>query len=1035
MAAEGAFRMAAWLHRIGFLLPLLLITVLPARAALDRWAIISAGNGKEMALSDLVTAELSRAPGLVLVERDALQQVTDEQLLTKAISAGGVTSRLQLGEMLNADALLVLWMGGNGDTRTLTVMVIHCPTGTRLRIEQFPWKPDNTPALSSHLRDLVGDVRRQYADGIKKIIGVPNFISRSFSRDYDPLQESYSLLLQQVLMLEPGVAVIDTGEAQAIGRELALGGTGRIERILPLMVQGEFRVETAGGTPSIALSVKLTDKTGIVATADSGPLTLAKAPEWLTTTLPAKVWAGEANATPLSRSAQAQLLEDRAEVFARLGCLDQSIPLRESALLLYPDTPKARPALVDEYFRLYYDILNPGRPESYLCYVQTANTAAGTGETPDLDRTVTEMVAGYLRALDHAEYIFLRRQTGPTAIASSMDTLCSFTYHLQGIRRDAGLQTIQHPVAMQQLARADRARQRFLLEIIPVIMTYPETDSTVLLKEYDANILKLYHNISLLTFSAISHGGTSREDLPFIRTVAEVMPTGYYPFWVLEYTTNRGYYASNFTEADYWAFLNELIGSTNALVSCSAKLTLLKKHFQQIKGNKDQLLALQDEIEKLGTDLKVIPATYRAIHDHSVLVDSLRMEVAKALEQLNALPPSQPAPDMKKNICAVQFDKIVLSDGKPSASPTPFHGMQLIPSQKFDIVWYMNGQLYFHRTAGMLEPIQWPAGMKTAPLIDVAWDGLVLWAMTGSGEIREFDAVGKYLGAVTGKDGLLAYSAGSRLYPIAPGRILAVGVSDKDQRTWCAMVTWDTEKHAAAVQVFHEAVETPITTDGFFKSRYARNPKMVFQEFKIFKLDGIMPGDGPIMGISRILVQQNGRWYLDPLTINLQTLQVGIWSPQTGLQDLTYFEPVMLTSAGDLLGFDDDYRPSLRLTAVTPGKTPSYHLITITNPAAVGPQTGYADQTDLLHIYLNYPYREYRTLLSGADGWIYLLGAKFYRIDPKTLTAQRLATQPPPPERMRLHYAVSSLLGLIGWNDTEIYRITIDETKIPQTGD
>jgi hypothetical protein len=64
-----------------------------------------------------------------------------------------------------------------------------------------------------------------------------------------------------------------------------------------------------------------------------------------------------------------------------------------------------------------------------------------------------------------------------------------------------------------------------------------------------------------------------------------------------------------------------------------------------------------------------------------------------------------------------------------------------------------------------------------------------------------------------------------------------------------------------------------------------------------------------------------------------------------------------------------------------------------------------------------------------------LTGAKWWRIDPKALTAQRLTTYALPNQYGKLQCAASSLLGLIGWNDTECYRITIDETKIPKTGD
>lgn len=1037
MQIRSILRIAACLLRIRRLLPLLLLlpALAPAHAAFERWAVIGTGKGEEAALCDLLTAELSQVPGLALVEREALQQLTDEQLLSNALSADGVASRLRLGAMLHADALLVLRITGDGEARTLTAMVIDCPTGTRLRIEQFPWKKENVPALSSHFRDLVVDLRRQYADGIKKIVGVPSFVSRSFSRDYEPLQEAYSLLLQQVLMLEPGVAVIDTSEAQAIGRELAFAGGKTIERILPLLVQGEFRVETpAGAAPTVTLSVKLTDKTGVIATADSGLLALEKAPEWITTTLPARIQAGEKNATPLSRSMQALLLNERAEVFARLGSFDQSIPLRESAVLLYPDPPKARPALVDEYFRIYYDALNPNRSALYYNYLRSRNEKTGVVQAPDFDSTVTDMVSGYIRSLDHMEYVFLRRQIGPTAIDSMLETLLLYSYRLKSIRLERAPLAVRHPIAQQQLGKADQARQRFLLSIIPVVMTYPEHTSATLDREYDARILSIHHKISAFACIGIAQGGISREDLPFIRQAAEAMPTGYSPLRISDYYADRHYYSPDFTEIQYLTFLNDLTESNHPIVRAFAKYRLLERRFQQVKGDTDQLSVLLDDIRAFGMELKSIPATYRTMRNHSILIFNLQLNVENTLARFNAPPP--PPPVAQQKISAVIFDKFNLLDRYAADPLKRFQGMHLIPCQGYDIVWYADGRLYFHRTPGILEPIPPPAGMGATPLVDVVWDEQVLWLMTVNGELRLLDMGGMHLETVSNADGLLPYHEG-KLFPIAPGRVLAVGVSAKDQRAWCATITWDAGARRAEVMVFHEAVENPITTDNFFKSKYARNPKLAFHRFHIFMLDGIIPSDDPIVGISRILVQQNKRWYLDPLTVNLNTLQIGIWTVQTGLQELTYYQPVMLTDEGDLLGFDDDHRPSTRLMAVTPAKTPKYRPIEVTNPGPAGPHgVGYPDQWDPQHIYLrDLSFEKISVLVAGNDGWIYLTGAKWWRIDPKALTAQRLTTYALPNQYGKLQCAASSLLGLIGWNDTECYRITIDETKIPKTGD
>ena len=248
------------------------------------------------------------------------------------------------------------------------------------------------------------------------------------------------------------------------------------------------------------------------------------------------------------------------------------------------------------------------------------------------------------------------------------------------------------------------------------------------------------------------------------------------------------------------------------------------------------------------------------------------------------------------------------------------------------------------------------------------------------------------------------------------------------------MITWGSASGAAAVNVFHEATEYPTATDDLTKKQYAQNPKSTFTFFRLFRLDGVVPGEGPVVGIERRLRQPGTAWALDPLTINLNSLEIGVWTPYTGLQALTYFEPIILIAPRTVLGFDTDYRPNLRLTITTPGTTPAYRPVTMINPGVVNPKSNPQEKRHPDQIILTDT--NFRTLLQAPDGWIYLAGTKWWRIDSKTLTAQRLTTQPLPKQYYEgMHYGVSSLFGIIAWNDTECYRVTIDETKIPKTGE
>lgn len=1027
---------AACVNPIRHLLPvlLLLLFMLPTHAALDRWGILSTGKGDAASLCDLATAELSKDTGVQLVERDALKQLTDEMLLSNALSPEGLASRLRLGEMLHADALVVLTLTGEGNSRILHVTVIHCLTGTRLRIEQFPWKTENLPALATHLCDLVITIRRQYAQGIRKIIGVPNFISRSFSRSYDPLQTSYSQLLQQVLMLEPGVAVIDTSEAQAIGRELAIGGQQRIDRVLPLMVQSEFRVETPQDkAPTISFTVSLTDKTGVIGKAESGVLPLDKAPEWITTALPAKIQAGQADAKPLSAEEQARVLADRADVFGKLGSLDQAIPLRESALLLNPDLPWVRAALVDEYYR-FYNFLYNNRLGSSLAIT---DAAAKNEKAVELDHLLDNIITAYERACDHAEYIIKHRQLGLAHVTNLLDKLGLFTYNLECIGMLNEYPGYPRAARLPYLDAAEKTKQRFILSTIPIVMYYSGALPGTKKNDWDFWLYQANVKISNLTCTDIIHGQINADDLPFIRQAAELMPPDFIAMNIPDYysAAGRNRYTDDFTEAQFLKFCEALAGSPHPLVRAYGQSGLLAKRFRDAGADKAKLLAVQADVNKLQQEVDAIPTPYTIGYKHLGWPQNINRDIAAALAKLND-PQLITVSTIKPN--AVLFTPFQFKQSGSGAffSMTKSH---LIPCKGYDIVWREDGALCFHRHAEQLESI--PLINDKTTFFDVLWDGQLIWVFSSRG-VLVLDSGGKLLGTVPPAAlppfdhpaGMNPLEPAVRMYPAGPGRVLIVGVSDKDRRAWCASAEWTAAMPAPSFRIFLEATEIPAFTDEMNKRIFARNPKAAFNTFNIFQLNGLLPGDDPIVGISRALDQPGTRWYLDPLTVNLHTLQVGVWTPVIGLPALDKYQPEMQTADGFLLGFDNNDRPAIRLNVMTPGKTSSYRLVTVCNPAMGNSTQDAGNAAKYLH--LRPGYQRYRSFLTTANGWIYLAGEEWWRIDPKTWTAQLLTMQPLEQKYfIATRYVISSLLGLIAWNEKGCYRVSIDESKIPQTGE
>jgi len=994
----------------------------PLPSSYARWAIIATGDGEAAAVRDLAYAELSDQPGIALVERDELAKVTNELLLTQALDPEGSASRLQLGAMLNADAVIVLQLLGEGDQRTLRVVVVDCRQGTRLRLETLPWQAEKAPALAAHLCELAVILRRQYAAGIQKIVGVPNFVSRSFSRDYDPLQAQYSELLQQVLLLEPGVAVIETDEAQAIGREMAIEGRQSLARVVPLLVQGDFRVETpAGAPPTVSLTVKLADRTGAIATADSGPLALDEAPKWITTALPAKVTAGGVNAKPLSVDEQAQALSARGETFAVLGSYDQSIPLRECAVLLNPDLPQTRMALVDEYFKRYSTEFQ--RTAALLIQkYQAGGMKADTPvlQDPEMEAAMARIAAGYVSALEHAEYLIGHRQLSGAATHDLLARLRLFGVTLEPLARESGKPAAQQPAGLSHLAEAEQARRRFLLAVIPLVMCKPDTGNDG--PQLTAIIAEVYS----LSQQNLERGWITLEILAFVRQAAELVPDDFLPLNLPNFYRYRVYFAPEVTEAAYLQFLEGACGSPRLLVRADAAAILLYRRFQRAEaaGDKAELLAVQGDVQALTAKLNAAPSPYAGALSRADATLYFRNDLRKAIAKLE----QGPAPAAVQDTGALCIEKYTLRQAAPTRSSTPFTGLQFIPCGTFDVVW-SSRVLYFHRTAGVLEPAALPETGNQLFLTEVIWDGQYAWAATNSKGLWVIGADGKLIRQIAQPDGLPPYDGSLRLYPAAPGRILAVGSFGKDERAWCAIVTL--AEGGASVHVFHEGIEVPTAADETNRQAIKRNPNTAFRPLQIVKVAGARPGDDPVVAVVRQLDRPARVWGLDPLMINLATLQVGIWDPGLQLQPYVYIRPVLLTAQGTVLGYDNTANIMHRLSAVKTENGPTLYPISVTNPGPVIPDS--KDRYNREHVDHLYP-GDAPTVLTAADGLLYVAGDEWWRVDPATLTAQRL-TRGKLPEQYRLHMAFgySSLLGLIAWNDDGLYLVTIDEGKIPKT--
>jgi len=382
------------------LLILLLVCCAPSDAAdpspaaqqpFRRLAVIASKPLVESGLTDLVTVALSQpeeddnaAAGdlkldelelgdLELVDREEIDAVLSELEL----AAGGKTtteSRLQLGRILKADLLLFLRNRTRGNNAYLEAVISDCRHGTRLHVERFSLgnnpganaakklDDEQLEGLSENIAATVGEVRRRFPEGVRQIVCVAKILCMNFAREPNHYQAGFTRLLENTLLTYPGIAVVELDEAREIGRELALSGDAVADRLVPLLIEGDFVFSRKDDRtePTVHLEARITDGADVKESFDKRGLSLAAVAKLLTQELPqacVRLATQESEQAANGNGAanvekQFQLLTRRADEFATLGYWGHAVALREAALLLKPGDGNQTIGLVTEYYKM-----------------------------------------------------------------------------------------------------------------------------------------------------------------------------------------------------------------------------------------------------------------------------------------------------------------------------------------------------------------------------------------------------------------------------------------------------------------------------------------------------------------------------------------------------------------------------------------------------------------------------------------------------------------------------------------------------------
>ncbi len=258
-------------QRVRFWLLLILLCGLSAQAADTRLGLVTLG-GKTDDLADLLTAELSKLPGVELVERRELRRIMEEQGLSSMTSANAV----KLGKLARADALLLM---DPGATNVVQIRLVSPVAGAVLRNTPVTWPATNTTEIAGTLAKLLQRDMERLANlsSNATLVTIAGFKAALKGSAGAGAEERISRMLALRLSAETNLIVLErrSFDALSFDRETAAAGplTGSVvvdgtfdpDGIKPGQLTVRMRVVPVGAAPqTIDLAAASSDEPGLV---------------------------------------------------------------------------------------------------------------------------------------------------------------------------------------------------------------------------------------------------------------------------------------------------------------------------------------------------------------------------------------------------------------------------------------------------------------------------------------------------------------------------------------------------------------------------------------------------------------------------------------------------------------------------------------------------------------------------------------------------------------------------------------------------
>ncbi len=809
--------------RMAIIVPFLLFCpAVLAAAPLDRWAILADDSVTQRGLVELLTVELGSLPDIELLERSNIALILGEQEISLLGQASEAAGRIRVGQLLQADAILLLTTSRENEKPLLRVTIIGCSSGTRLCTAVAPPPDSDIKNCVSSVAQTVKRTRAKFATGVRGLVCVLPFVSDNLSYRFDRLQLGLCRLLQEELLSVPGVAVIEVEEARAISTELQ-GRTQEIEaQSVPIILEGAYSVtqSTTNVPPMLAMTIHVRSK-NVSEQLKCASLPLAEVESFFRDKIVAQVLQKlnmKATGLPVSHETQFERLNERATSLARLSAWHEAIGLREAALLIRSDDISLRKATIDEYL------------------LAINNTRTGSGKDQEECR---ECIRLWRITREHLEYIIRNRMVTQV---QACDLIQKWVQSLYVVRVNNS----------QMLKDCELEKKQCLVDSFPWVMAL----------DHGSGFIQPWDTISSLFLKhlLVRLDGNLRDDgdLQSLQNlVSKFTPQERVKSQEWAYTLRE---AGNYSESAHATFCKALQASSNVSIAVTGRYASLCRRYSAVAGTKGVTPDLLQEAKDLQKALKDVGAfdfymesatetTIAQINrDIATFHKPKQLEAGDGQTPLRPIalpkstPPSIPAV-IKRDKPELKLEEVLfrvkgMADGSDQpAVTTPCGVLDILNCGTFDVLW-SESSLHLHTKRGELTCL---LANSVALLEDVKWDGKYLWVGTRREGLWVYDQAGNLLIKVTDKNDLPSVAEyvwrvndarGLLLCPVEKGKVLIAAqikqnprVSTSPVRSWCAMVTY--REGRADVRVFHEARRTLAGGEGAKSLLF--NPTMAFR--------------------------------------------------------------------------------------------------------------------------------------------------------------------------------------------------------------